>query len=256
MLNGHGSDGPDRGGLLGLWSVPRGRSTAFFRMMRERGDHVVLFEPFVMLHRLGSMTVGDITAASDAALAEAMQHVAARSRVFFKMTGLRHIDLASSRDFLRSGTHTFLIREPKAVISSLFAMSEKLSLDVSRENVGFERLTEIYDAVAEETGRRPVLINSDELLADPPGIVREYCAAVGIPFIPESLCWETGALPEYKISVPWHELTMRSTGFSDPGSQYEDTTDNNPMLAEYLEYNLPLYQRLNEHRLTVSPRDN
>jgi len=34
---------------LMLWSVPRSRSTAFFRMMAERGDFSVVHEPFSYL---------------------------------------------------------------------------------------------------------------------------------------------------------------------------------------------------------------
>lgn len=32
--------------ILALWAVPRSRSTAFEYMMRTRGDHVCLHEPF------------------------------------------------------------------------------------------------------------------------------------------------------------------------------------------------------------------
>ncbi|HEX4431508.1 MAG TPA: hypothetical protein VHZ96_19725 [Frankiaceae bacterium] len=36
-----------------LWSAPRSRSTAFFRMMAERGDFTVVHEPFSYLAELG-----------------------------------------------------------------------------------------------------------------------------------------------------------------------------------------------------------
>lgn len=39
--------------LLMLWSAPRSRSTAFFRMMAERGDFTVVHEPFSYLAEFG-----------------------------------------------------------------------------------------------------------------------------------------------------------------------------------------------------------
>ena len=36
-----------------LWATPRSRSTAFFRMMAERGDFTVVHEPFSYLAEFG-----------------------------------------------------------------------------------------------------------------------------------------------------------------------------------------------------------
>jgi hypothetical protein len=41
------------GPILMLWSAPRSRSTAFFRMMIERGDFVCVHEPFSYLAEFG-----------------------------------------------------------------------------------------------------------------------------------------------------------------------------------------------------------
>jgi hypothetical protein len=43
---------------LMLWRVPRSRSTAFFRMMAERGDFTVVHEPFSYLVMHGHTDVG------------------------------------------------------------------------------------------------------------------------------------------------------------------------------------------------------
>jgi hypothetical protein len=250
-------------GLLGLWSVPRGRSTAFLRMMKERGDHLILHEPFGAVRtaqlRKSSMQIDGVTVTDDASLIGAMQRVGTRNRVFFKVTNLLLLDVAAIRDLFRSGTHTFLIREPKDVIASLYAMEKKRQRELQRDHFGFEQLNRIYDAVVEETGREPVVINSDDLMADPAGVIRGYCAAVGIPFIPEALSWQSGLIPEWTQQDEQvlhrikdsQESTIRSTAFTDPGSQYSETTDNSPVLAEYLAYHEPFYQRLNERRLTA-----
>jgi hypothetical protein len=45
--------------VLALWSAPRCRSTAFERMMTERGDRVVVHEPFSRVVDFGTVEIGD-----------------------------------------------------------------------------------------------------------------------------------------------------------------------------------------------------
>src|SRR5437763_104256 len=48
-----------RFGIVALWSAPRCRSTAFLRMMVERGDFTVLHEPCSQLKNFGCAYVAD-----------------------------------------------------------------------------------------------------------------------------------------------------------------------------------------------------
>ena len=50
--------------VLALWSAPRCRSTAFERMMMERGDRVVVHEPFSRVVDFGTVEVGDRVASA------------------------------------------------------------------------------------------------------------------------------------------------------------------------------------------------
>jgi hypothetical protein len=45
--------------LLMLWASPRSRSTAFFRMMAERGDFTMVHEPFSYLAEFGYASIAD-----------------------------------------------------------------------------------------------------------------------------------------------------------------------------------------------------
>jgi hypothetical protein len=56
--------------LLMLWGTPRSRSTAFFRMMAERGDFTVVHEPFSYLAEFGYADVAGerVTSAGMAAV--------------------------------------------------------------------------------------------------------------------------------------------------------------------------------------------
>jgi hypothetical protein len=72
--------------LLMLWGAPRSRSTAFFRMMAERGDFVMVHEPFSYLAESGYASIAGerITSAGD--LTGALGSLARNGRVFVKET--------------------------------------------------------------------------------------------------------------------------------------------------------------------------
>ncbi|MFD1050043.1 sulfotransferase family protein, partial [Kibdelosporangium lantanae] len=158
-----------------LWSAPRSRSTAFERMMVERGDHHVVHEPFSHVVDFGASTVGAVTPSDQHGVMDALS--ALREPVFVKdTTDFRYVDLLAAKEFLRRCTHAFLIREPAAAIAS----HARLVPEPDRDEVGFAWLYEIYARVVEVTGQEPVVLSSDDLVRDPPGAVRAYCAAVGL----------------------------------------------------------------------------
>ncbi len=45
--------------IIALWAAPRSVSTAFERMMMERGDHAVVHEPFSAHYYLSSARTSD-----------------------------------------------------------------------------------------------------------------------------------------------------------------------------------------------------
>lgn len=238
--------------ILALWSAPRSRSTAFLRMMTERGDHQVVHEPFSHVINFGTAQVGDRQVHSEQELIAELRALAARGPVFFKDTTDYHYPgLLADGDFLADVTHTFIIRHPAEAIASHFAVNGGLS----RDEIGFARLAEIYDAVAARTGIEPVVVDSDDLVAQPENTVREYCDRVGIPFLPRALSWQPGLRPEWRRTQPWHESTSRTNGFAATATRHEQTPGNNPVLAGYLEYHLPHYEKLRAHRMVVTPAD-
>jgi hypothetical protein len=215
-------------------------------MMKERDDHAVFHEPFTTLRKFGSITIEGVSIYSQRMLICALQRLAERRRVFFKEVVLPgYPRLPLDQDFLCGATHTFLIRDPRAVLASHFAMNNNLQC----ERVGFDLLCKIYDSVA-VTGRQPIVISSDDIVAYPETYIRAYCAAVGIPFLSSALTWQPMTLPEWdELSIHWRESTRRSAGFTDLRSRYPDTVENNSILAKYLEYHEPFYRRLNGCRL-------
>lgn len=237
-----------RAPILALWSAPRSRSTAFARMMAERGDYTVLHEPFSRVVNFGESEVGGHLARSEQDLISALWRMAQDGPVFFKdTTDFRYPRLLADDDFLAANLHTFLIRHPAEAIASHY----RLNPGLQRDEIGFARLAEIYDAVASATGVPPVVVDSDDLVARPHETTRAYCGAVGIPFIPEALSWQPGMHEAWERTGRWHETASRTSGFTRTSPAGLAAVAASPLLTGYIEYHLPFYDRLRAAALRV-----
>jgi len=230
---------------LALWSAPRSMSTAFFRMMAERDEFRLSHEPFSELAAGRPARIGDQEYPDAASYIDALH--TGTPPVFFKDTSeYRHGRLFAEHPALLAMTHTFIIREPRRVIESHYAINDKLT----RDEVGFEHLVEIFDIVRQHTGSVPVVIDADTLVQDPVGVVAAYCRRIGLAERPETLSWRPGDRAEWSATSKWHADAANSATFTPSTRQYEVTTENSDLLAGYLAYHLPFYQRLHEHALT------
>lgn len=212
--------------------------------MRERGDLTVLHEPFSHRANYGSTTVDGEVVTSEARLLEVLRGIA--GPVFFKDTTDFHYDhLLADAEFLATATHTFLVRDPREAIASHYAMNPALG----RDEIGYAWLFEIFEAVRAASGRTPVVVESGDLVADPAGTVRRYCEHVGIPYLPSALSWSPDMVPVWRRSEKWHASTSASTTFTAGRRDYRTSVDNSPVLAEFLRFHEPYYERLAEHRI-------
>ncbi|MGH8933859.1 MAG: sulfotransferase family protein [Egibacteraceae bacterium] len=239
--------GPPR--ILALWSAPRCRSTAFFRMMAQRGDFHVLHEPFSYLMEFGATTVDGATVRSERELAGAIRELSTRAPVFFKdTTDSRYPGLLADTAFLRDdATHAFMIRHPRETIRSYYALNPA----VRNDQIGFAHLYEIFAAVADLVGDYPVVLDAQDLVRDPERAVEAFCARVSIPYQPEALSWEPGARDEWLPSARWHVDASQSRGFAALANGYDADADAVPTLMAYLRHHLPYYERLRAHKMRV-----
>jgi hypothetical protein len=230
---------------LALWSAPRSMSTAFFRMMAERDEFCLIHEPFYACANDQPVQVGARTLRGAAEVLSFMLHSA--EPVFFKeTTEYPHANLFAAHPELLAMTHTFIIRDPRRVIESHFALNP----DVTRDEIGFEYLAEIFELVHRETGTAPVVVDADLLVGDPAGVVSAYCRRVGLTERPDALNWTPAERPEWAATHRWHQDAAASTTFRPVERSYPVTTDNDERLAGYLEYHLPFYRHLQHFSLT------
>src|SRR5262245_655275 len=106
--------------ILCLWSAPRCRSTAFFRMMVQRGDFDAVHEPFSYLAEFGHVDIDGRTMRTAAEVLGTIRTMAGRTPVFFKdTTDERYPAVLADTAFLaHDAVHAFLVRDPRQTIPS------------------------------------------------------------------------------------------------------------------------------------------
>lgn len=100
--------------------------------------------------------------------------------------------------------HVLLIRDPVAVLSSWSFSNDVHGTDVAPDEVGIVPMLSIYSTLVSRalSDERPpvVLLDSDELVADPEGILAGLCKDLSIPYKSSMLTWASG---EHECDGPW-----------------------------------------------------
>jgi hypothetical protein len=237
--------------VIAMWAHPRAASTAFLRMMIERGDVTVVHEPLVTLTdwQEAPLPARDGGALVCRSAGEIMAHLADLGRdrtVFVKDTlEYRYQHLFDNPDQITGFTHTFIVRDPRKAIASHHAMKPT----VSCAEIGYEHQHDLFELARRVTGRTPVVVDADRLVRSPAEVVEAYCAAVGLPFLADALTWQPGDRAEWQRTRQWHVDASLSSGFTAPVKAYESTVDNDAVLRSYYEHHLPYYERLVAHAI-------
>ena len=220
--------------------------------MRMRGDFVCLHEPFGPAYYRGEdrrTTRPDENPPDPgrtyASTWREIKAARASGRVFSKdfPNYIMHI---ADDVFLDHFQHTFLIRDPAKVLASMYNQWDEFTMD----EAAFESLHRMFDLVVERYDDIPPVIDSDDLLADAAGMVRSYCDAVGIDFIPAALEWEQGERAEVRwYGGEWHDSLQSSTGLQRQNTQYRAGIEDVAFLQEMYARCKPHYDALAAHKL-------
>ena len=247
-----------------LWATPRSTSTAFEWMMRMRGDMVCFHEPFGEAWYQGDDARAPRLNADSPrkpglnfrVVLERLQAAARRRPVFFKDMP-QFTEHLWDDEFLDCFEHSFLIRDPAKVLASLQRSWLKLGDEAGfeRNEIGFDEQRALFERLADKLGRAPVVIDSDDLLADPSRMVEKYCNAISVPFIAEALSWEPGNRSEVlwydgDDSI-WHESLKNSNGLKAQPRKPVAIDELPARLRELYDDFLPHYQYLYAHRIQL-----
>src|SRR5918998_6014126 len=231
---------------IALWAVPRSLSTAFERVFVERDDLEVLHEPFSASYYYGEDRLSDRYSDVEPEAEHNYERVLAEvlrpreKRVFLKDMAY-HAKAVMGPEFISNFVNTFILRDPKYVLSSL----HKMWPDFTLEETGYEELYWAF-RYATEAGEDPVVVDAMTFSENPTGILATYCDRVGLPFRPEALSWEPGEVEEWTSWEGWHEAAERSTGI-------KRAERRDPVLPRQLqeayEHCLPYYYTLAAHAI-------
>lgn len=220
---------------------------------RERADTTVVDEPFYA-HYLAHTELphpgrDDVIASQPSDAREVLDSLLAREDrpVLVAKQMAHHLRGLSTE--VRAGLHrdfrqVLLIREPALVVRSYAHQVAAPTLD----DLGYLELVELLDA-ALDAGRDPIVVDSADLLADPPGVIAALCERLGLAMDRSMLSWPAGPKPEDGIWAPhWYAGVHASTGFAPPRPAPADALP--PHLAAIADEARPLHDHLRAHRLT------
>jgi sulfate adenylyltransferase len=231
---------------VALWAVPRSISTAFERVFVERDDFEVLHEPFSASYYYGEDRLSDRFADAEPKAEYSYERVLEdvfrprEHRVFLKDMAYQAKKVLSP-EFASRFVNTFIVRDPKYVLVSLYEMWPDFTL----EETGYEDLYRLF-RYATDAGEDVAVVDAMTFSENPTGVLAAYCEHLEVPFRSGSLTWESGDVSEWDDWEGWHEDAQSSTGI-------EPAERRDPELPEDLqavyEQCLPYYYELAAHAI-------
>ncbi|MBC8037378.1 MAG: HAD family hydrolase [Rhizobiales bacterium] len=233
-----------------MWSGPRNISTAMMYAFGNRPDCVAWDEPFyafsLVHHGNDHPMREEIIAANDSdwdALVARCTGPASKP-LFYQKHMTHHMLPGYDRSWITKLSNAFLIRSPERVLASY----ARKWPDVTLRDIGFVEQAEIFDQVAQHTGKAPPVIDAEDVLEHPHSILTKLCEALRVPFHESMLRWPKGLKPFDGVWAPhWYNAVWASTGFAKP----EATAIELPAaLAKIADAARPYYEKLWNARLT------
>jgi hypothetical protein len=243
---------------IALWAIPRAVGTAFERVFVERDDTLVAHEFFMPCHYYSSARAstrydGIIEPAPEydyQHVKRSVEQLTGKPILFLKEIGF-HMKGIIDVDFWSSFTHTFIIRDPRVSIPSLY----KLMPDASFEETGFAGIKEIFDLATRTYCQVPIVVNGERFRRNPIGTLRTYCEYVGIPFADTTTWKRRKVLPEWQMWEDWHEEALASSRVFEPPTR-EQPAELPARVTEMIEAALPYYTAINRYAIKSVNRAN
>ncbi|MCH2102081.1 MAG: sulfotransferase [Planctomycetes bacterium] len=236
---------------LAMWSGPRNISTAMMRSFDTRPDSFVSDEPlysaYLQITGLPHPMTEEIIATHDPNWESVVQYLTGPipngANLWYQKHMSHHLLPEMDRDWLDQLTNAFLIREPRAMLVSLI---DRLG-PVGIQDTGLPQQLELFYDQRERTGKIPVVVDSQDVLRNPEGILRQLCENIGITFKTTMLSWESGPRATDGCWGPhWYHSTNNSTGFTPYRAKEVEVLDEFEHIAQECE---AIYKELHAYRI-------
>jgi len=236
---------------LAMWSGPRNISTAMMRSWEARGDCAVIDEPLYAryLKLTGAPHPGrdEVIASHESDLSRIVETLAGPvpggKDVYYQKHMAHHLLPGDDTAWIASLTNAFLIRDPKAMLISL----SKVTPNPGVRDTGLPQQWALFEGERRRLGRMPPVIDSSDVLRDPPRMLAQLCAALGVDYTPKMLAWPAGPRTTDGVwAKHWYAAVERSTGF-EPAREAEEPLPER--LRAVHDECAALYSRLHAARL-------
>lgn len=236
-----------------MWSGPRNISTAMMRSFGNRADCAVvdepLYGPYLALTGKDHPGADEVIAAQGgdwrAVVNSLGGPIPAGRSLYYQKHMTHHMLPQIDLEWLHGLTHCFLIRDPAEVLASYSVRRS----DFDASDLGFEQQLRLFQHVCNTSGRIPVVIDGNHVLADPERALRRLCGALAIDFDPAMLHWQAGPRASDGVwGKYWYDRVWDSTGFTPRRSKSAVLNEAQRELAEQCR---PAYETLYRHRLKL-----
>jgi len=227
------------------WSGPRNISSALMYSWRQRADTTVHDEPlyahYLAIDDRGHPGVDEILASQQHDANDVIRDIilgpSATPVVYIKQ--MAHHLKGVDRAHLSHTENILLVRHPRDMLASLSVQLPQCDI----ADTGLVESVELLDAIL-TAGGIPVVIETQELLKDPAGVLLAVCDRIGLTFDPAALSWPAGPKPEDGVwARHWYDSVHQSTGFAPNAASIRPLPEQ---MVPVLEQALPLYERLAE----------
>lgn len=202
-----------------LWAHPRSASTAFERLMRERGDLDCAHEPFLPDYYVArairsfphSQENPDQPQTYEDIRAMLLKRADAAPLFIKDMAFYVMPHILDDTELLAAMRPVFMVRHPAPTLLSY----ARLDPDFTREEAGYEAQLAMHDAL----GRKPLIIRSEAMRADPEREMSRFWASAGLPFTPDAFAWDDAVPDDWENVKDWHRNTLASGRIRPPQNE-------------------------------------
>ena len=238
--------------VINLLSSPRNVSTAMMYSFAQRSDTKVLDEPFyanylasVAIYHPGKEEIISSMPTDYETIIKEIEILSIKNRhVFIK--NMAHHFIERDVRFMEPFQNVFFIRHPAQIITSFSKVIDNPTI----QDIGVRMQLELFEKLIKSSSKKPVVIDSQDLVNDPQKLLSTMCDKIGIPFEADMLRWNKGGIPEDGIWAKyWYSNVHESTGFKP--AKNNDVISVPAHLTGLLEESIPYYHELHQHKIKI-----
>ncbi|XP_072018502.1 uncharacterized protein [Amphiura filiformis] len=249
-----------------LWTIPRSLATVFTKCMSFAEGVQIINEPYVTAHIFGP----ECTAAEDDEM-----HQTFTKGIATPVSQAANVDLSFHesiatfkwvKQMLESPFPGYFLHGRGWCLHIMPSFIDKPFTDLPKylvpAKLGYGEVCDLMGHVKDKLVQSPIVIDADDLQANPASVLRQYCHLLGVEFKESMLQWEAGD----KIVDTWiiskaqkqgnkmkegggfYEDAFKSTEFHPP-KELPSREQIDPDLLPLIDQCMPLYEKMYSMRI-------